>query len=275
MIDLLSLSRERSLSPDDRTAISALYDSWSEVLSAGAIDIAVGAKDQVWAVLADASDMRSVAAWDDGAWNAVQAIDAERIAVDPDGVPWIARRDGQIYTYRTDQLDWERRPGCAVDLAIGADGSVWGVGCPAAAVGGRAIYRWNGVDWDEASGDQGGARVAVDPQGIPWLVDTAGNIYRRSTSTAEAGHWQLLPGVARDIAVSAGGTPWAVGAIQTLGGYKLYVWDESPSDGSTYDGQWLAVTGGGLDISVGTVGPWIRNNQGAIYRQSAEKPPYQ
>jgi hypothetical protein len=68
----------------------------------------------------------------------------------------------------------EERPGLARDVSVGADGAVWVVGDRATA-GGYGIYRWNGNGWIQTPG--GAERIAVDPGGNPWFVDSGRHIF--------------------------------------------------------------------------------------------------
>jgi hypothetical protein len=45
------------------------------------------------------------------------------------------------------------------------------------AVGGSAIFRWNGKSWDEVEG--GGVGIAVEDRGKPWVVNFGNEIFRR------------------------------------------------------------------------------------------------
>jgi hypothetical protein len=81
----------------------------------------------------------------------------------------------------------------------------------------------------------GGVRIAVGPDGSPWLVNTEGRIFRR-----QGGRWVERPGRARDIAVAANGTPWIVGLEAVTGGHALYRWAGN---------DWGRVEGGGVAIA--------------------------
>ena len=71
---------------------------------------------------------------------------------------------------------WERMPGAASDIAVGANGAVWVVGATPVD-GGFAIHRWTGARWERVRG--GAVEVAVDPEGRPWVVNDRGAIFRR------------------------------------------------------------------------------------------------
>lgn len=64
---------------------------------------------------------------------------------------------------------WNSRPGAAVDIGVGANGSVWVIGTNRVAKG-FGIYRWTGRGWQNIPG--GAVRIAVDPRGIPWVVNS-------------------------------------------------------------------------------------------------------
>jgi hypothetical protein len=94
------------------------------------------------------------------------------IGVDPSGNAWVTKDRGQIYRWNGD--GWVYVGGCSRDIDVGADGSVWVIGCTPVS-GGFAIYRWNGTGWVRQPG--GAVRIAVDPSGNAWIINGAGHIY--------------------------------------------------------------------------------------------------
>jgi hypothetical protein len=99
-----------------------------------------------------------------------------RIAVAPDGTPWVVNAHNRIYRRRVNR--WEELPGSATDVGVGADGVAWVIGLPHnPEVGGGPIFRWNGSSWDNAGG--AGVSIAVSPEGIPWVTNSNFKIYRR------------------------------------------------------------------------------------------------
>ena len=54
---------------------------------------------------------------------------------------------------------------------------------------------------------KGCKRIAVDPQGNPWIVDFSGNIFR-----AVNGSFQQMPRLARDIGIGGNGAAWVIGS---------------------------------------------------------------
>ena len=148
---------------------------------------------------------------------------------------------------------------------MGANGSVWIVGTNPVA-GGYGIYRWTGSGWTPVPG--GATRIAVDPSGNPWVVNSAGQIYNwvgNPWVVNSAGQiynwvgndWVVHSGAATDIGVGADGSVWIVGTNPVAGGYGIYTW--------TGPGL-VPVPGGAVVISVGPSGnPWVVNSAGQIY----------
>jgi len=68
-------------------------------------------------------------------------------------------------------------------------------------------FKWNGTTWVPVDG--GGVRIAVGPDGLPWMVNSVGNIYH------DEGHgWVQQPGGGRDIGVGADGSVWLIGGTE-------------------------------------------------------------
>jgi hypothetical protein len=146
---------------------------------------------------------------------------------------------------------WQKIPGAAYDIGVGANGAVWVIGTDPA-MGGYSIYQWTGSSWIKSNG--AATRIAVDAAGVPWVINVYGNIYRHVT-----GGWQQIPGSAMDIGAGADGSVWAIGANETNGGFGIYRWTGS---------GWQAIDGGATRISVGPDGnPWAINNLSLIYKR--------
>ena len=141
------------------------------------------------------------------------------------------------------------RPGLGVDVGAGSNGSVWIVGTNPVP-GGYGIYRWSGSGWTAIPG--GAVRIAVDPSGNPWVVNSTGHIYHWVGNS-----WTSYPGLASDIGVGANGSVWIVGTNPVPGGYGIYRWSGS---------GWAAIPGGAVRIAVGPAGnPWVVNSTGHVY----------
>jgi ribosome biogenesis protein Nip4 len=148
---------------------------------------------------------------------------------------------------------WQQTSGAANDIGIGANGAVWVIGTNRTP-GGFGIWQRapRGNDWSAIDG--GAVRIAVDPSGMPWVVNESGNIFRRT-----AAGWQQLPGAAKDIGIGANGAVWVIGTNAVPGGFGIWTWT-----GTT----WTAIDGGGVRIAVDPTGaPWVVNNAGGIFRR--------
>jgi hypothetical protein len=100
--------------------------------------------------------------------------------------------------------------------------------------------------------DGAGVRIAVGPDRTPWVVNSANQIWHRSTT----GVWAGVAGVATDIGVGADGSVWFVGD----GGAISHLRADGSSD---------RVDGAAVRISVGPDGqPWVVNAAGQIYRRN-------
>ncbi len=143
-------------------------------------------------------------------------------------------------------------PGSAIDVGVGANGSVWVVGTNPVA-GGFGLWHWTGTAWAASPG--GALRIAVDPGGNPWVVNSLHSIYRWSGAG-----WIRLPGSATDVGVGANGSVWVVGTNPLGGGFGLWHWTGT---------AWAASPGGAVRIAVDPGGnPWVVNSLHSIYRWS-------
>jgi hypothetical protein len=231
---------KRALIEDDWIAIGALYNSWSQVPGC-ASDIGGGADASVWMI---GCDLQFGAG---GAlifkWNKkTNTFENEQaggramfIAVGPTGIPWVVNSFGDIFRRTSNSVSsgsWEHLPGCALDIGVGADGSAWVIGC-LSATGGHSIHKWNGSDWDRTTDNGAAESIAVDSMGRPWVVNDAGDVFKRTTSTTDSGSWTILPrppGGARDIGIMRAiienlDYAWIVAADGGLGAANVFVWD--------------------------------------------------
>ena len=115
---------------------------------------------------------------------------------------------------------WEKLPGAAVDIGVGANGTVWVLGTAAAGIGGNEIYRLDNGNWTRIPG--AAERIAVDSAGNAWVTTKNNEIYRWSGSG-----WTRLPGAGREIAIDANGRAWVVGTKAVGDGYEVYRWNNS------------------------------------------------
>lgn len=144
---------------------------------------------------------------------------------------------------------WRQMPGAAVDIGMGANGSLWVVGANAVP-GGFGVYRWNGQGWDDMRG--GAVRIDVDPQGNAWVANDKGEMFRFANNA-----WHKLPGLAKDIGVGPTAI-WHIGTNPVAGGFGIYRWTNN---------AWQDMKGGAVRIDVDPQGnAWVVNDKGDIFR---------
>jgi hypothetical protein len=230
-----------------------------ELMPGLAYDIGVSAKGDAWCI--GIGPLNGPQGGGFGIFHYVNATwvqvdgSANRIAVAPDGSPWVTNDAHHIY--RRENNAWTPVPGEAVDIGIGANGDVWIVGTEVRPDG-YAVQRWTGKSWVDAGA--GGWRIAVGPDGTPWVVDSGRHIHRQM-----GGIWQTLPGLATDIGVGPKGEVWITGAdFNPVGGYHVYEWDEG-------HGEWNLQPGGAVSISVGPDDrPWATSSTTFIWHVAGQ-----
>ena len=153
--------------------------------------------------------------------------------------------------------NWQLTDGAARDVGVGADGSVWVIGTNAVG-GGYGIYRRTNNSWVNIPG--GAERIAVDPQGHAWVVNSSNNIFRHDGTK-----WVTVNGSARDIGVGANGTVWVIGTTAEAGGYGIY---RSTDKGA----NWTRIPGAAVRVSVDPQGnAWVVNSSNNIFRHDGTK----
>ena len=114
------------------------------------------------------------------------------------------------------------------------------------------IYAWTGSTWAKEPG--AAVRIAVDPQGRAWVVNSGHQIFRWTGST-----WQQMPGLAVDVGIGANGAVFVV----------------SPS-GNVFrfnGNDWTMVDGILTSIAVDPVGrPWGVNPSRQIWASTMTPP---
>jgi hypothetical protein len=240
---------------DDKAAVSAMYDSWMTMAGGKGLDIGAGADGSVWAVSDNDStggnSVRKFVSTPGGEfWVAASGTGGRSVSVSPSGQPWVVEADGTVKRLSNNNPDtgtWEEIViGCAKDIGIGAEGSVWAIGCRSNG-NGFNIMKWDGTKWVNSNGSA--VRVAVAPNGIPWVLNAGNTLYRRTSTSPTSGSWEAVPGTwpsaatGTDIAInttpsSPGNYAWLVGT----GGdplAKLNAWIEQPAiDGAPSQAGW-------------------------------------
>jgi hypothetical protein len=155
---------------------------------------------------------------------------------------------------------WLDRGGLATHIAAGANGAVWITGT-GATNGGFQIWRRSGSSWVLVDG--GAVKVAVEPNGTPWVVNSSGSIFRRAGVTAgnpSGTSWTTMPGGATDIAIGTEGTVYVLGTDNVAGNHSIFRWSSSSQ-------VWTQVSGAAAHIAVDSTGrPWVVNASNNILR---------
>lgn len=231
-------------------------------------DLAIGADGSAWIIGVEqvAYGDLLISKWTGSAWTSANG-GGTRIAVGPSGVPWIVNANGAIFRHSSDPYIgyWQLQPDLATDVAIGADGSVWIVAANDLGNNDFGIAKWNGTAW--VGTDGGAVGIAVASDGVPWIVNSARQIYRRTSSSPTEGYWELKPGHASDIAAGPEGSVWII-STERIGfeNFGIAVWDEQ-----TAPGRWRSVDGAGIRIAVDPTGaPWTIDAAGQIQRARGE-----
>lgn len=178
-------------------------------------DIAGGPDGSIWAIgNSEYPPNSGIFRWNGSGWNEVGGA-AVRIAVDPQGRPWVVNAGGNIFRRNLNNNSWDLLPGSASDIGIGDDGSAWIIGTNAYPPGGNGIFRWSGSEWREVGG--AAVHVAVDPQGRAWVVNSGGAIFRFNF---ESSGWDHIPGGA--INIGKGGPSGSIFIVGLDGKIKSY-----------------------------------------------------
>jgi peptidoglycan hydrolase-like protein with peptidoglycan-binding domain len=241
--------QKRQLTPDDNAA-GLVKKAGFTPFDSTSIDIDVDNGTGFQTIFVTAEPARL------GGWSIWRLDNAANWTLMPDGAvriashnqrPWAVNDSGTILRWNLNTGSWDRIAGCAKDIGVGADGSVWTIGCNSRS-GGFAVNKFLTLDgvngtWSEAAGSRGGMRISVGPrQGVagvgtcsgwsstmvPWIVDDAGRIFRYTRSDT-SGSWTQVLGEASDIAVGPSGIAWIVGVpslFSSTGFNGVYVWNE-------------------------------------------------
>ena len=211
-------------SEGDLHAIAAMYPS-EVVAPFKARDIGVGADGSVYKVSnAKAPDSGEylIYRFDEFSWQwlPLPGAGGVRIDVGPDGKPWIVQSTGKILRY--DGAAWIEPAGAlkgAVDIGIGADGSVFALSSQVMDSADFTVWEWTGSAWNKVESGKG-LRISVDDQGFPWTVNAAGDIARWTDRKWET--MSLNSDKALDIGIGKDGSVYAVGGEQYGSDFQLY-----------------------------------------------------
>lgn len=230
------------------------------VVQGKATDVGVGADGTVYVVGDDSVSAGGYAIYkldSCGCRRRLPDVGAIRVAVSPQGIPWVVTKSNLIFKYNG--TSWDQMPGTATDIGIGADGSVFIIGTEFATItGGNIIEKWNGSGWTKMA-DCAGIHIAVDPTGTPWVVNESNIVFQYGGTYL----WNPITGIdGNDIGIGADGSVFVTGKDSTSAAYNPPVYKLQGSS------VWSQVTGiSGTSISVDPKGrPWYIDKQGILHK---------
>lgn len=152
-----------------------------EQLPETARDIGIGGDGSVWitGTETDKDGGGIVRKWKEADWKWVKLTgEGMMIEVDPKGIAWLINKKQEIY--RKKGTTWQKMPGSASDIGIGADGSVWVVGTDKLD-NGSSLFKWNEGDfkWEKKTGS--GVRVSVGSDGTAYIINKKNEIFQSKT----------------------------------------------------------------------------------------------
>jgi hypothetical protein len=257
-------------SQGDLSSILAMYPS-EGAAPFKARDIGVGANGSVFKVSMSRDSVTKefrIYEYDSlsNTWVLFPGPGGARIDVDPAGRPWVTQASGKVLHWTG--TEWSEAAGLvqAVDIGIGAEGSVFALSKQAVQGANATLWKWNGSGWSMVPGGAG-LRVSVDEAGNPWTVNDQGVI-----SHLADGGWQNLyfpfGSGGKDIGIGKDGTVYVVGGEQSGSDFRLY----QKAGPATQNGPGLATffcVGSVLGVNVDALGKasaWIsRADQSTEY----------
>ena len=176
-----------------------------------------------------------MAFWNGSQWKPIDA-GAVRLAVTASGYVTLVTSEGGVSTFALSQpADKSSAAGFWIPLAskpaqvptsdIAFDpsrNSVWRLDRKKEP-GGYGIWK-QGDDgsWKQVEG--AAVKIALDQQSLPWVINEAGTVYRKSSHDDNA-PWVEVPGKARDFVVLPDASLSVLPADQAPGSFALQVWN--------------------------------------------------
>jgi len=150
-----------------------------------------------------------------------------RIAIDPDGRPWVVTKTNELY--RKEGQIWKRLPMKLTDIAIGRSGAMWGLSDKFTNERGYTVLRYTGGSWEETG--MTATSLAVDGTGEAWVIS------RREAKESDttlfrhtSGGWQKMPGMRKPAAIASDveGVIWVQGVDREHKTFPvIYKWSGS------------------------------------------------
>lgn len=124
-----------------------------------------------------------------------------QVAVGADGSVWGINEFEQIYTWDSSTGSWTNIPGSLANIAVGSSGAVWGVNYQ------HHVYEWDSAhsQWLQIPGLL--TQIAVGADGDVWGLDAASDIWHYNV---QAGQFSEVHGALMQIAVGSAGTVYGL-----------------------------------------------------------------
>jgi peptidoglycan hydrolase-like protein with peptidoglycan-binding domain len=278
-------SIQRSLAGDDRTAIRTLYDKLSQ-FDGLASDLAASPRTGVvWHIgtAANPGGFRIYKLFG-GVWNEASGNGgAVRIAIGTNDCPVVIDSANNIWWHEADHNvgGWNAIAGKAWDIAVGKNSEPnngntvphWIVSTTPDAGGGFRVAKATSNGWVFDAGPSNASRIAVGPDGRPWIVSANGVVMMRNSADPNVAGWTQVTGgqvTAQDISVDNETRPWI-----TSFDNGIFVRNDqaAPTPGATgADGmvraEWVRIAGTGTNLSVGWRTLWVADTAKRIWKQN-------
>ncbi len=160
-----------------------------------------------------------------------------RIACGPDGRIWVIDEAGGVQVLHPEDgiLELRSEPNKFADeISVGGDGRVWVISTEVRYAG--RVVKWlieSNREWTSLPAPSAATKLAAAPDGVAWTINSQGAIWRlhplgsgnfaecQVDTDCERCQFGTRRDFAKDIAVDASGTVWALGVQYTNGGYQL------------------------------------------------------
>lgn len=181
-----------------------------------ALDCAIGNNGSIWVVGLD----HALYTWTGSTWKYVNGY-ADRIAVQPWGLPVVTNQWGIYELTDAGTGAWKPYGGTAYDVSVGSEGTLAIVGTNIAG-GGFGIFNWTNFGWiqpTQAGYTGGGVKIAVDMYGRAVVVNDAGDVYLQGDTPIPT------PGGIYSFFNQGSGKCLGVAGNSTTNGASIVQWD--------------------------------------------------
>ena len=111
-----------------------------------------------------------------------------------------------------------------------------------------------------------GLSIAVSPAGIPWVVSSTNQVFRRSSSIVSSGNWGSSLGAGRDIAIG-GSSAWIISNTANGSDFRVRQWNGSLTGSGSFVDASPAFSG--VRITAGSGGvPVVTKANGELWQWS-------